>query len=493
MKCFKKFLVLSTLMLLAPAAAWADRAVIIGVGKYEFKGIIGEGNVHCAGYAVCPIPDLQGIGRDVAIMGKLLNGFGVQREDIRVLLDAEASLESVQDAIEWLLAAGPSERAWFYYSGHGSQIRDEDGDEEDGADEILVLHDARFDAQGRPTGGVLVDDWFAARLRSASAREIFVLVDACNSGTVTKAMPDPLGVHSWKRYIPVPLGDLPARSATAGASQFVDTKSLRPVPHVALSAVEDFQLAPATANGSPFTIALDQVISGARAERTRLSPKQVRDKVAKVLSDAGYSNASVNPQVSGDPVLADRPLPLGLAPGPRWSKLEQIVAQSTPGAVTIDVTRQSYSVRNADALELTVDLKGEAYLWVFSVDHADDAVLLLPNSWVEEIKLPAGKHRIPVDVKLDRPERNLRFLPSAPGETFVVVVATPEKLKLPDDMRVSKSADLNFISLSTAAADAILRQLAGTRKQFAAVVAEDLANGPITRPQATGVVVNVTP
>lgn len=63
------------------------------------------------------------------------------------------------------------------YSGHGTQVRDTSGDEVDGYDEALYLHD-----------GVLVDDEFHALLLNIPANAlVVVLLDSCFSGTATKA------------------------------------------------------------------------------------------------------------------------------------------------------------------------------------------------------------------------------------------------------------------------------------------------------------------
>lgn len=479
-------------ILLAPLAAHADRALIIGVGQYQFEGTRGDGNPYCPGYSVCPITDLPGIDRDVDGMRKLVTDLGVPQANVRVLKDTEATLANVQKGLEWLLAAGPNERAYFYYSGHGSQVPDEDGDEDDGADETLVLHDAK--PTEKSMAGMLVDDWLAPRLTAASAREVVLIVDACHSGTVTKSSTDAERLQFWKRYVarPIPERTSGANKSTRSA-EFVESKSARTGRYVALTAVEDFQLAPATINGSPFTQAVQQVISKARADRRKISLRDTRDGAAQQLVAAGFPRTSVNPQLSGDPTLASAPLPLQSAPGARWSKLEQLVAQSTPGAISLSGTRDKYSVKAADPLELSVELKGEAYLWVFSVDRNDEAVLLLPNSWIEEVKLPAGKHRIPLDIKLPNPAQTLKFVPSAPGETLVVAVATPQKLKLPDDLKPTKATSLRYMPVSTDAADALLRQLIGPQRQFTAIVAEDQTPGPVTRPQAVGAVLNVTP
>jgi hypothetical protein len=68
---------------------------------------------------------------------------------------------------------------FFSYSGHGSQVRDLNGDEEDGQDEVLCPIDWE-------TNGFIVDDDLRKSLINhlGSHVTLVVLVDACHSGTM---------------------------------------------------------------------------------------------------------------------------------------------------------------------------------------------------------------------------------------------------------------------------------------------------------------------
>lgn len=69
-------------------------------------------------------------------------------------------------------------RLWLSYSGHGSYIKDRNGDEQDGQDEVLIPNDWR-------TRGFITDDWLLRvfkRLRRGV--NVIVITDCCNSGTV---------------------------------------------------------------------------------------------------------------------------------------------------------------------------------------------------------------------------------------------------------------------------------------------------------------------
>uniref|UniRef100_A0A0G4IAB1 Peptidase C14 caspase domain-containing protein n=1 Tax=Chromera velia CCMP2878 TaxID=1169474 RepID=A0A0G4IAB1_9ALVE len=70
----------------------------------------------------------------------------------------------------------PGDYFVFHFSGHGTGVDDEDGDEEDGQDEALCLMDE----------GLLTDDELAALLVEAIPQDtlVLLLVDACASGTI---------------------------------------------------------------------------------------------------------------------------------------------------------------------------------------------------------------------------------------------------------------------------------------------------------------------
>jgi hypothetical protein len=75
------------------------------------------------------------------------------------------------------------------YSGHGGQIPDVTGEEDDKLDETWCLYD-----------GQLIDDEMYAELsRFAAGVRILVLSDSCHSGTVLRAMPPPGGVPAGAR------------------------------------------------------------------------------------------------------------------------------------------------------------------------------------------------------------------------------------------------------------------------------------------------------
>jgi len=66
----------------------------------------------------------------------------------------------------------------FLESGHGGQIEDKDGDEDDGYDEILIPGDHK-------ESGHIVDDWIYSEFvkKIPAGVHVVAVVDCCHSGT----------------------------------------------------------------------------------------------------------------------------------------------------------------------------------------------------------------------------------------------------------------------------------------------------------------------
>ena len=116
----------------APATAEAaDRALLVAAGGYQ-----------------APIPALPGMSRDLEAMTDVAHGLGFRDDGIRTLSGPQATRAAITEALEtWLVeGVGPGDRALFYYSGHGTRVKDENGDEADGLDEALGQRGQRHGA-----------------------------------------------------------------------------------------------------------------------------------------------------------------------------------------------------------------------------------------------------------------------------------------------------------------------------------------------------------
>jgi hypothetical protein len=89
--------------------------------------------------------------------------------------------------------------AVLHYSGHGSNVPDDNRDEADGRDEILCPTDLNWD-------DVLRDDWLRQTFDGLRDGVSFTaIMDCCHSGTNTRAILPP-DAPVKERYLPSPWG-----------------------------------------------------------------------------------------------------------------------------------------------------------------------------------------------------------------------------------------------------------------------------------------------
>jgi len=128
--------------------------------------------------------DLQGCVNDTTnVYDVLVKHFGFAPPDIVLLSNSRARKATILEGLKSLLAgAKDGDTLVFHYSGHGSQVRDTDGDElEDGKDEVLCPYD--FDW----SGGFIRDDDLASLIGGLrKGAHLEVVLDSCHSGTGTR-------------------------------------------------------------------------------------------------------------------------------------------------------------------------------------------------------------------------------------------------------------------------------------------------------------------
>jgi len=125
--------------------------------------------------------DLNGCVNDAkdwaAALGK--RDFSVQK-----LINKDATGDSIRKAINSIISgAGSGDSIIIQYSGHGSYVPDENGDEPDGTDECICPYDVK-------RKGTITDDelfeLLSARQRSV---KVVMISDSCNSGSVARFAP----------------------------------------------------------------------------------------------------------------------------------------------------------------------------------------------------------------------------------------------------------------------------------------------------------------
>lgn len=395
----------------------APRALLVGIGDYTLRDA-----------------DLPGIDLDIQNMRELTALMGFKPEQVRVLMDREATLARVSAELRTWLREGVTaeDPVLLYFSGHGTRIPDVDGDEPDAADEVLLMHDAAW----IPAGGgraasmrnVLVDDELAKILAAIPSRKVLVLIDACNSGTATRnvtfttrSLGVAEGVRKFVTYEGMPEGGggLLERNAT-GAST--------PPNYVAISAAEDTQYAIATFQGGVFTLGVHKAIREAAAAGRQLTAAGLRDEAAAYIKSKLEPRLVHNPVTSGSPTLVSAPLPLPATPlqqggGPTWTALVDIARRGK--SLPLAAGKNAYVI--GEEIELQIDVPADGYLNLITVDAADQTTVLFPNRYQTENQVKAGKLVIPgaaMPFTLPAVEPT--------GPTLVVALLSPNKVNALD-------------------------------------------------------------
>jgi hypothetical protein len=154
---------------------------------------------------------LRGCINDVLQMrDSLQRYYGFTTEDIRLLLDEEATARAIKAQLQWLAQDGadPDAVRVFHYSGHGGYIADQNGDEPDGRDECLVPCDHH-------SAGMLTDDTLKTLYdRFPRTGNLTLVMDCCHSGSIQKL----LEMDVVYRFLPVSAEE--QRAIDAAAAQF---------------------------------------------------------------------------------------------------------------------------------------------------------------------------------------------------------------------------------------------------------------------------------
>ncbi|MBK9308550.1 MAG: caspase family protein [Nitrospira sp.] len=161
----------------------AKRAVLIGINKYQVPG-----------------SDLNGCVNDVKnLSGVLKTYYGFTEKDITTLTDLKATKKAMQAAIQKLIKSGKKgDTLLLHYSGYGSNVPDNNGDEADNRDEILCPTDLNWKDTFRD------DSLRKAFNKLRKGVNLTVIMDCCHSGTITRIITPP-DVPRRERFLPCPL------------------------------------------------------------------------------------------------------------------------------------------------------------------------------------------------------------------------------------------------------------------------------------------------
>lgn len=257
-----RLVILSLLCFSIVAINATRRALVIGIGDYpENSGwhkINGD--------------------KDIPLVEETLMTNGFSKKDIIKLKNQEATCHAIKRELESLIAKSQSgDYVYIHFSGHGQQITDLNGDEEDGLDEAWIPYDAQFAyAKGKYEGqNHLVDDQlnqYLHRLRERVGKEgkIVVVADACHSGSGSRSEED-------EEYIV--RGTPDAFVIPAGTKKATSTPS-HAIEWTFISACKPYQCNYEYKGNGSLTYALHQQ----RNSFAKLSAKQIEQRIRDCIS-----------------------------------------------------------------------------------------------------------------------------------------------------------------------------------------------------------------
>jgi hypothetical protein len=248
----------STLLATGSVSA-EDRAVIVGINKYAF---LKDADLNAARGDALKFRDF------------VRSHMGFDDSQITMLLDGDASRENVIKSLvaDLKFRTKPGDRFVFYFSGHGAQTKDRDGDENDGKDEYIVL----ADRGSKDSPGVLLDDEMRYLFELFADRRILVVVDSCYSGTISRDLgvsEDELGrtvlIETGDESVPLhpdiaSLGPLPKLEATRSATVIPGQKHMD-----VWSAVSQKEVALENKYGGVFTRLFLEGLGQGKADRNK--------------------------------------------------------------------------------------------------------------------------------------------------------------------------------------------------------------------------------
>lgn len=146
-----------------------NKAVLCGINNYQ------------------TITDLRGCLNDVDNIFEVLTQiYDFESSQIHKLTDEGVTKTAIKHEFNWLLdGAKAGDRLVFHFSGHGSYVPDDNGDELDGTDEITCLYDMDF---YDPETYIRDDEWQEIIQRVPEDVDLTFILDNCHSGTGTRVI-----------------------------------------------------------------------------------------------------------------------------------------------------------------------------------------------------------------------------------------------------------------------------------------------------------------
>ena len=177
------------------------RALLVGIDNYErdpeFQSVKCQENLPIKKAARRRSTNskggftrLEGPVDDVCMLRELLiTGYGFEARNVHVVQDQNATHDGILAAFKRYLIdeAAPGDICLFFYSGHGSQVKNTLGGEADQLDETLVPYDWNRPIEKREDAKDIRDKEIFKLFREAAQKvTLTALFDSCHSGDIAR-------------------------------------------------------------------------------------------------------------------------------------------------------------------------------------------------------------------------------------------------------------------------------------------------------------------
>ena len=367
--------------------AHKKQALIVGVSDYAGTG-----------------SDLGGIERDVAKMKKLFTMWGF---DVKVLYDNE-SMDIITYLNQYANSLNSNDFFAFYYTGHGSHVKDKNGDESDGEDETLVLSDGDVNKH-------LIDDMLYQKFNNIKAKKL-IFFDSCHSGTVFRSLNSKTQAKTIK---PEDVTESFIMSSSKGI-KISDSMNSNNGEYIVFSSSRDNEESLATPTGSLFTNSLSEVFLDpalANEPLNKLNDILVKKVVNYAKETDGvahhphisFSNSSLSSKSLKDFVVSTSEIE-NTPPKPEKNQktiistkkneslegtLNSLIETNKIKKLSLKYDKSQY--KTGELVKFKIDTLGErGFLSVFYVD-SNDVTVLYPNPYATVKKL-GGVYMFPDDL-----------------------------------------------------------------------------------------------
>jgi Caspase domain/Domain of unknown function (DUF4384) len=415
----------------------ADRALIVGVEKYRDP----------------LVPPTPGCEADARSMEQFISSV-YQISEVKVLINEEATAANIEHWFRSWLVAGtrPGDRVFFFYAGHGSQIADNNGDEnkDDGKDETL----APYDVNPRTGANTIRDDLFDELIARLSGRRAVLVFDSCHSGTITRGIPKLKEfARGGARYLPTPEqfaqlestrsldpgGEGYALKSKTGGSrdlvaedEFIEPNRFSAMGGlVIISAAGDREQAyPLMVNGAyrgALTFLLIESLQSGQPKLSELA-MSVRQRM-KLLQTAGKLEGNQQPvfTIANNALLADKPL------FATWEETPIIALNNGLSHIKVQLrtreNKSAYRIGEKISYEVTTNEPGYLYLIAFSRQNV--ASCIFPNSLDPDNQVAPGLITIPRNRAYEFP------IMEPAGRDVMVALVSKNKLDLGEKVAYS--------------------------------------------------------